>query len=188
MAAVTGLCQASDSCLLIIDVQTRLTAAMPAKVLDRLLRNATLLIKSAAMLSVPVLATHQYPRGLGPLEPQIAGVLPPDCRHFEKTSFSCTGAENFSPALQAQGRKQVVIAGIEAHVCVLQTALDLYEANYQVFVVADAISSRARENYENALQRLQQAGISICNTESVIFEWLRDARHEQFKEIAALVK
>lgn len=188
MNTTSLLCQADDSCLLVIDIQTRLAAAMPDKVLDRLKRNTILLINAARTLSVPVLATQQYPQGLGPIEPQISEALPPDCRHFEKTCFSCASAGNFMQELMKLGKKQIILAGIEAHVCVLQTALDLHAAKYDVFVVNDAVSSRHRENYENALQRLQQAGVGICNTESVIFEWLRDSRHEHFKAISALIK
>lgn len=182
------LCQADTSCLVVVDIQARLAAAMPGKVLDRLKRNTTLLIRSARALSIPILTTQQYPQGLGPIEPDIKTELPPDCRHFEKTCFSCAGAENFPEELKKLGKKQVILTGIEAHVCILQTAVDLQREKYDVFVVSDAISSRLRENYENALQRLLQAGIIICNTESVIFEWLRDSRHEHFKAISALLK
>jgi len=161
---------------------------MPGKVLDRLKKNSALLIRTAGLLSVPVLATQQYPQGLGPIDPQISEALPSDCRYFEKTCFSCASAGNFMQELTKLGKKQIVLAGIEAHVCVLQTAMDLKHAGYDIFVVSDAICSRQRENYENALQRLQQAGITTCNTESVIFEWLRDSRHEHFKTIAAMIK
>ena len=171
-----------------IDIQTSLTAAMPGKVLDRLKRNTILLINTAGLLSIPVLATQQYPQGLGPIEPQINEVLPPDSLHFEKTSFSCIAAGNFMQELKKLGKKQVIVTGIEAHVCVLQTAIDLNNSGHDVFVVIDAISSRHRENYENAIQRLQQAGITTCNTESVIFEWLKDASHEHFKTISAMIK
>jgi nicotinamidase-related amidase len=188
MTTTNLLCKADDSCLLVIDIQTRLTAAMPGKVLDRLKRNTILLINTAKILSVPVLATQQYPQGLGPIEPEISEALPPDCRHFEKTSFSCAAAGNFMQELKKLGKKQIILTGIEAHVCVLQTAMDLLNAKYDVFVVNDTVSSRHRENYENSLQRLQQAGVSICNAESVIFEWLRDSRHEHFKAISALIK
>ena len=183
-----SLCETDASCLLIIDIQIRLTAVMPGKVLDRLKRNTLLLLNTAKILSIPVLATQQYPQGLGPIEPQISEALPPDCRHFEKTSFSCIAAGNFMREFKKLGKKQIILTGIEAHVCVLQTAIDLNNAGYDVFVVIDAISSRHRENYENAIQRLQQAGITTCNTESVIFEWLKDAAHEHFKTIAAMIK
>lgn len=182
------LCSAENSCLLIIDIQLRLTAVMPGKVLERLKRNTSLLLKAANLLPVPVFATQQYPDGLGPMEDEIQAVLPKDYNHFDKTCFSCTDVEDFMKALAATGKRQVVIAGIEAHICVLQTAFALQSAGYDVFVVGDAVSSRQRENYENAIQRMQAAGVTICNTESVLFEWLRDAKHPHFKVLSALVK
>ena len=188
MTSNSQLCKADESCLLVIDIQTRLTAAMPDKVLDRLKRNTTLLLKTAQTLAIPVMASQQYPQGLGPIETQISEALPPDCLRFEKTCFSCASADNFMRDLTHLGRKQMILAGIEAHICVLQTAVELKNAGLDVFVVIDAVSSRQRENYENAIQRLQQAGVITCNTESVIFEWLRDARHEYFKTIATMIK
>ena len=182
------LCQADKSCLLIVDIQTRLTSVMPGKVLDRLERNSTLLLKTAGQLSIPVLVTQQYPQGLGPLVPDIENALPDDSKLFEKTCFSCADADNFMQELKTSGKKQVIIAGIEAHICVLQTAFDLLCAGYSVFVVIDAVCSRQRENYENAISRLQQSGVITCNTESVIFEWLKDSRHEHFKQISALLR
>jgi nicotinamidase-related amidase len=182
------LCSAGNSCLLIIDIQSRLTAAMPGKVLERLKRNTTLLIKAANLLQLPVFATRQYPAGLGPMEADIQAVLPKDCRHFDKTCFSCSDANGFMDALAATGKQQIIITGIEAHICVLQTAIALHAAGYDVFVVGDAVSSRQRENYENAIQRLQSSAVCISSTESVLFEWLRDASHPQFKDISTLVK
>jgi nicotinamidase-related amidase len=182
------LCSAGNSCLLIVDIQSRLTAAMPGKVLERLKKNTTLLLKAANLLQLPVLATQQYPAGLGPMEADIQAVLPKDYRHFDKTCFSCSDADGFMDALAAVGKRQIIITGIEAHICVLQTAVALHAAGYDVFVVGDAVSSRQRENYENAIQRLQLSGVIICNTESVLLEWLRDAKHEHFKAVSALIR
>ncbi|RKZ66900.1 MAG: hydrolase [Gammaproteobacteria bacterium] len=181
------LCNADNSCLVVIDIQTRLTSAMPIKVLARLKRNINILLQGASRLSIPVLATEQYPKGLGPTEPEIVELFPDDTLKFEKTCFSCTGAEQFLQKLEETGRKQVIIVGIEAHVCVLQTAIQLIAEGYQVFVVADCICSRHRENYEASLKRMSQAGVVICNAESVLFEWLRDAKHDNFKELSQLV-
>ena len=180
-------CDADASVLLVIDIQTKLTAVMPVKVLARLQRYTGALIKAANPLAIPVYVTEQYPRGLGPLEQEIAVLLTDDARHYEKTSFSCAGASGLLDELSASGRKQVIIVGMEAHVCVLQTALDLQSLDYQVFVVADAVCSRHRESYETALNRLRQAGVIIVNAESVLFEWLRDAKHAQFKAIQSLI-
>ncbi len=183
-----SLCDAKDSVLLIVDIQTRLTAAMPTKVLARLQRNTSLLINAANKLGVPVFASEQYPKGLGDIEPDIQKILPADVRLYEKTSFSCAGADNFIPDLAATGKKQIIIAGVEAHVCVLQTAIDLYHQGYTIFIAADGVCSRHRENYEIALQRLRRAGVIVCDAESVLFEWLGDASHEKFREVQALIR
>ena len=182
------LCNVDNSCLVVIDIQTRLTSVMPVKVLARLKRNINILLQSAKTLSIPVLTTEQYPKGLGPTEPEIVELLPENTSKFEKTCFSCTGAEQFLKHLEEGGRKQVILVGIEAHVCVLQTAIQLIEQGYHVFVVADGICSRQRDNYEASLKRMSRAGVTICNTESVLFEWLRDAKHEHFKELSRLVQ
>jgi len=182
------ICSAEDSCLLIIDIQSRLTAAMPVKVLERLKRNSTMLLNTAKNLSIPVFATQQYPEGLGPMETVIKDMLPGDYRHYDKTCFSCAQAENFMHDIEATNRKQIIIMGVEAHICVLQTAIDLRVAGYNIFVVADAVCSRQRENYENAIQRMLCSGIITCNTESVLFEWLRDAKHQHFKTVSAMVR
>lgn len=182
------ICSAEDSCLLIIDMQTRLTAAMPGKVLERLKRNSTLLLNTANHLSIPVFATQQYPEGLGPMEADIKNLLPGGYRHYDKTCFSCAQVENFMHDVETTNRKQIIIMGVEAHICVLQTAIDLRVAGYHIFVVTDAVCSRQRENYENAIQRLQCSGIITCNTESVLFEWLRDAKHQHFKTVSAMVR
>jgi len=182
------LCESNNSTLVIIDVQERLTEAMPAKVLDRLKKNITLLIKAADSLSIPIFATEQYPKGLGSMEQEIVELLPSNALRFEKTCFSCAGADNFIDELNKTGRQQVILMGLEAHVCVLQTAIDLLSANYQVVVVIDAVCSRQRENYETALQRLRQSDVITCSAESVLFEWLRDSSHKQFKSLSKSIR
>ncbi len=182
------LCNAKNSLLVIVDIQTKLTSAMPMKVLARMQRNSGLLLKAADALNIPVIATEQYPQGLGPMESDIVTLLPNNTIRIEKTSFSCTGKEEFNEVLKESGREQIIIIGIEAHVCVLQTAMNLIAQGYSVFVVTDATCSRQRENYESAVQRMDNAGASICNSESVVFEWLGDSKHEQFKFLSALVR
>ena len=188
LAGKQQLCVSNDSCLLVIDIQTRLTAAMPVKVLDRLKRNSTMLLKTASVLAIPVFVSQQYPQGLGSVEPDIEALLPGNHKQYEKTCFSCANVNKFMQDLRDSGRTQVILIGLEAHVCVLQTAIDLHTSGYHAFVVLDAVCSRQRENYENAMQRLQHLGITVCNSESVIFEWLRDANHQQFKTVSALIK
>lgn len=182
------LCATEESQLVAIDIQGRLAAAMPEEERERVLRRAGILATAAGELKVPVLATEQYPRGLGPTAAPFAEALPPATPLFEKTCFSCGGAEGFLNTLGAGDRRQVVLAGMETHVCVLQTALELQGHGFQVFVVEDAVCSRSPANHRNALERMRQAGVIVTNTESVLFEWLRDASHEHFKVVSALIK
>lgn len=182
------LCERDNSILVVVDIQTRLTAAMPAKVLARLQRYTTLLLRAAATLNIPVYVTEQYPQGLGRLEQEIEKLLPADSKRFEKTSFSCLGADNFKADLESSGRRQVLLTGMETHVCILQSAMDLLNLGYQVIVVSEAVCSRHRESYESALRRMLQAGAVIANSESVVFEWLRDAKNEHFKTLQSLLK
>jgi nicotinamidase-related amidase len=173
------LARAADSSLVLIDIQERLAAAMPAR--DAVVRAAGILSEAAARLGIPVVATEQYPQGLGSTVAELAGKLPADAKRIEKTSFSACGALPL-------GRPQVILAGMEAHVCVLQTALELAAAGREVFVVSDAICSRTEANRANALARLEKSGVVVTNTESVLFEWLRDASHEQFRPISKLIR
>jgi len=182
------LCHASESLLLLVDMQARLIAAMPEAARPALLRNNTVLLEAAALLNIPVLISEQYPKGLGKTDSGIMQKLPPAIHSFEKTNFSCYGAGGFMQAVNAHGRRQIIICGLETHVCVLQTALELSSAGLQVFVVEDATCSRNLSNSQNALARMRAADVIVSNTESVLFEWLRDANHEHFKTISALLR
>jgi nicotinamidase-related amidase len=182
------LARATDSVLVIIDLQERLAAAMSPAVRTSVIRNVRILLEAARLLGVPALVTEQYPKGLGPTAAQVAEMLPGGTPRFEKTCFSCAGAASFSAALKESGRTQVILAGMEAHVCVLQSAMELLAVNHGVFVVEDACCSRNQEHHTNAMHRLRAAGAWVTNTESVVFEWLRDARHEHFKAISALLR
>ena len=184
----TRLCRAADSALLVIDVQTRLAGAMPEADRQQLLRNSTILIKAARALDIPILHTEQYPRGLGHTEPVLAGLLNEHATCLEKTAFSCCAADGFDAAACADGRTQWILCGMEAHVCVLQTAFDLHARGMQIFIVEDAVCSRDPRNRDNGLARLRQAGLMVSNTESVLFEWVKDAEHPWFREMAGLVK
>lgn len=182
-----SLCRRDNSALLVIDVQTRLAAAMPER--DRVLRNSGILIEAATQLDIPILQTEQYPRGLGPTEPALAERLQDKAQRLEKTSFSCCDAAGFDAAACADVRRtQWILCGMETHVCVLQTALDMRSRGLEVFVVEDATCSRSAANFSNALARLRQAGIVVSNTESVLFEWLRDANHPRFKALTSLIR
>lgn len=187
-AASNLKCDVQQGQLVVIDIQQRLGDAMPNKVLNRVLQNTSLLAQAAALLEVPILHTEQYPQGLGETHPLVVNALPGTTKRFSKTSFSCCGAAGFTEAVTASNRRQLILLGMEAHVCVLQTALDLNAAGHEVFVVEDAICSRRLENYQNALDRLRGCGVSIVSAESVIFEWLGNSKHAQFKTIQALLR
>lgn len=181
------LCDAANGCLIIIDIQEKLMAAMPPKVTKRVISNTGILLKAAGRLNVPVIATAQYPQGLGTIEQAVLDNLPASTRHFEKTRFSCLGVADFSDSLARFGKKQILLMGIEAHICILQSALDLNAAGYEVFAVIDGIASRKVADYESAIMRMDRAGIHIVNTESVLFEWLGDAAHPDFKILSKLI-
>lgn len=178
----------ADSVLVVMDIQTRLTAAMPMKVLARLQRNTGLLLRGAKTLGVPVFASEQYPEGLGELEPDVVKLLPEGSRRYQKTSFSLAGVEKFMADLAASGKRQVVLCGMEAHICVLQTTLDLVRAGYETFLVSDGVCSRQRESYEIALARLRDGGTIITDAEAVLYEWVGDARHPHFKSLLSQVR
>ncbi|MCP5118833.1 MAG: hydrolase [bacterium] len=189
MARSSGLlCRREEALLMVVDIQERLAAAMEDDVRQEVFHNAGLLAEAAGKLSIPCFLTEQYPKGLGPTASAVRQHLASEAVSFEKTCFSCLGADGLPDRLRESGRRQVVIAGMEAHVCVLQTALDLHSAGWEVFVAEDAVCSRAPRNRRNAMDRLRQAGVVVANTESILFEWLRDARHEQFKAISALLR
>ena len=184
----SALCDRAESILVVIDLQERLAAAMPPDARERTVRNTGILLQAAGKLGVPALLTEQYRKGLGPTVSEVSSHAGESVRSFEKTCFSCRGADGFPSAISDTGRRQLVLTGMEAHVCVLQTAIELLGEGREVFVVEDACCSRLAANHQNAMNRLRQAGAVVANTESVLFEWLRDARHEQFKAISRLVR
>lgn len=153
----------------------------------RTIKNAKLLISVARELDIPVLLTEQYPKGLGRTVKEIANVangLPV----LEKMHFSCMEDTSFADAFHTLGRKQAVIAGMEAHICVMQTAVNLMDEGYEVFVVTDATSSRTLESEQACLDRLGACGAGIVTTEMVVFEWLGKAGTDAFKKLLPLVK
>ena len=173
------------SALIIVDVQERLIPAIADG--EAVVRRIEILAQAAARLGVPVLATEHYPAGLGRTLPSL-GAFVPETERFEKISFAALRAPAFRARLEALGRSQMVVAGSEAHVCVLQTALSLAEAGYQTFIVADATGSRDPANAQAALARMARAGIEAITTEMAVFEWLARADRPEFKELLALIK
>lgn len=172
--------------LVIIDMQVKLASVMPAEALQGVVRNCGVLVQAAHLLAVPTILTEQYPQGLGETLSEIKQHLP-NCRPVTKTAFSACGEPRFSQQLH-RDKSQIVLAGMEAHICVLQTALALLQAGKQVFVAEDAVISRNPANKANALARLRDAGCVISNTESVVFEWLGNANHEAFKAVSKLIR
>ncbi len=171
--------------LVVVDVQGKLAQLMHEK--QTLFANLKSIIRGIRALDIPVLWAEQNPRGLGPTVAEIAAELE-GMEPIAKMSFSCWQNETFAKALAAAGRNQVLIAGIEAHICVYQTAQDLTAAGYEVQVVADAVSSRKPESKALALQKLRDAGISITSVEMTLFELLKVAEGETFKHILEIVK
>ena len=174
-----------NTVLLLIDMQDRLYRAMCEK--EDLLENARRLILGVRALGIPIVMSEQYPEGIGKTIPEVASILP-DTAGIRKMSFSCCANRQCNEALSFTERNQVLIAGIEAHVCVYQTAMDLQEGGYQVQVVADAVSSRARRNRDIALQKMRDSGIEITSVEIALFELLKTAEAPKFREISKILK
>jgi nicotinamidase-related amidase len=174
-----------NTVLVAIDFQERLFAVMHEK--EKLLKNVLKLIKGAKVLEIPIVLTEQYPKGLGPTLPEIKELLP-DIKPIEKVCFNCCDEEAFCDSLAALKRKQVLVAGIEAHICVYQTAAALYKAGYEVQVVGDCVSSREPENKKVSLLKMASAGISPTTMEMALFELLKVAKDDKFKQISKIVK
>jgi nicotinamidase-related amidase len=173
--------------LVIVDVQERLFNAMDAERRDDMVANVKILVSAARRLDVPVIVTEQYPRGLGRTLPELRALLG-DAPPFEKTAFSCAGADGFMDRVRALGADQVILTGIEAHVCVLLTALDLVAHGFRVSVVADAVCSRRPANLEIGLDQARQAGAVVTATETVVFQLLGSADSDAFRELSKLLR
>ncbi len=165
-----------------VDFQERLFGHMAGH--ERLHDRVRRLGEGLKLFEVPTLITQQYTKGLGPTR----GDLGLEGEVIEKMSFSAWREEGFSAALRKRHKKQIILAGIEAHICLLQTAMDLIDAGYKVYIPADATASRDSLNYLNALNRLERAGAVITNVESILFELCRTAEHEKFKALSQIVK
>jgi hypothetical protein len=179
------LIQAERSSLLIVDVQMALAPVMSEP--RRVYRGCGLLMRAAVRLGLPLVVSEQYPKGLGRTVGELLD-LAPEGSVMEKTHFSCAADPAMRRRFDDGGRKQVVIAGIESHVCVLQSALGFKERGYDVVVVADACASRTEASYQTAMSRLAANGVEIATVEMVIFEWLYRAGTPEFKELSALIK
>jgi nicotinamidase-related amidase len=176
---------AAETIVLVVDVQEKLSRAMAGR--EEIVLKTRQLVEGARVLGVPTLFTEQNPKGLGPTLPEIAALVP-DFRPAEKTSFSCCGSPDCMAHLRRSGRRDVVVAGMETHVCVYQTSVDLARAGYAVFVLDDAVSSRYLHNYQSGLQSLRDAGCTVFSTETAVFQLLRVAATPEFKKVASLIR
>ena len=174
-----------NTVLVVIDVQGKLARIVYKS--EEMVANLQKLIKGAKILGVPILLTEQYPEGLGPTIPEIKELLS-GVQPISKTSFNCCNNEHFMQALNTLNRKQVLVTGIEAHVCVYQTAINLLNFGYKVEIVADAVSSRNPEHKQIGLAKVRDAGGSVTCMETALFELLKVAEGSKFKEIIKIVK
>ncbi len=172
--------------LLVIDVQEKLCRAMDEKELDKLTRNITILPETARELGLPMVATEQYVKGLGETLCVLKEKLTEPA--IEKMTFSCCGEAPFPERLESLGRKQVIVTGMEAHVCVLQTVIELIDAGYHVHLVKDAVMSRRKENWQVGIEAAVAAGALITSTEAAMFQLLRMAGSDEFKRLSKLVR
>lgn len=176
-----------ETALLIVDMQERLLAAMPEKPRKLMLRNTGILIETAKSFGIPILVSEQYPKGLGPTVAEIREAIG-EMAPVEKTIFSAARDEGFQQRLKESGRSTFILTGVENHVCVLQTALDLAADGKSVWVARDATCSRTEENWEAGCEQMASGGVHISTTEILVFQLLQEAGTEAFKKISKLVR
>ena len=172
--------------LVIIDMQEKLSKVMPKEVTSKIIKRCELLVTVANELSIPQICTEQYPKGLGHTLNLMTPFLS-EAKFVEKNVFACTEEPVFLRCL-IKTRPQIFLMGMEAHICVLQTALGLIKSGKDVFIIEDAVVSRNIQNKQNALNRLREEGCVITNTESIVFEWLKTSENATFRKIAPLIK
>jgi nicotinamidase-related amidase len=174
--------------LVVVDIQERFFPAMEAERKDAFLENATTLLKLATTMDLPVLVTEQYPKGLGKTIPPVAEALPPGTEPLEKLFFSSWRAEGFAERFREAGARCAIVIGLESHVCVLQTVIDLLAEDIVVHVPRDAVVSRTRENCDTGLELMDRAGALVSSTETIIFQMLERAGTDEFNVMSKLLK
>ena len=178
-----------DAVLVVVDVQERLVPAIDKELYARSLKNFKVTIEAAGTLGLPIFLTEQYPRGLGPTVPDVLRALEGKTyERIEKISFSCANDEGFLAAIAKTARRQVVLIGMETHVCVYLTSIGLVNAGYEVFVLDDAVSSRFLHNYQSGIAALRDAGAVVVSTETAVFQLLKVAVTPEFKKISSLLR
>ena len=176
----------TKAALVVVDVQEAFRS--PINDFAQIASRISIAVRGFQILNLPIIITEQYPKGLGRTTEEILFSLPPDFEFVEKTAFSSCGAAAFMEKLKATGASQIVLCGLEAHVCVNQTAHDLLNENYAVHLLTDCVSSRFTPDKETAIQKMRTSGVVPSSVEMALFELMRDAKHEQFKEIQNLIK
>jgi nicotinamidase-related amidase len=179
-----GIPDRESAVFVMIDIQDKFVPVIND--IKTVIKNANILSKAAEILNMPFIFTEQYPQGLGRTTGKIS--VPSTSKPIEKIHFSCLDCKEFADRLDSLNVEDIVLFGIEAHICVLNTALDLLKKGYRVHVVADAVSSRTKENKEIAIERMRQSGIFIVSTEMILFHMLDHAKDEEFSKISELVK
>lgn len=175
----------NDSIVLIIDLQEKLVKMLEK---DIIVEKVSKIVKAANILKIPVIATEQYPAGLGKTVLPVSENFNDDTAVFEKVSFSALDTDGLRKKLKSYGKKQVVLCGIETHICVHQTCSALLDEGYEVYVIKDACASRNKYEFKQGIDLMKQNGAKISCLEIALFEWLKTARHPDFKEIQALIK
>jgi len=178
-----------DAVLVVVDVQERLVPAIHKELYERSLKNFKIVIEAAGTLGLPIVLTEQYPKGLGRTVPDVVQALEGNSyERIEKVTFSCGRDEGFLAAIAKTARRQIVLIGMETHVCVYQTSVDLIDAGYEVFVLDDAVSSRFLHNYQSGIAALRDAGAVVVSTETAVFQWMKVAGTPEFKKISSLLR
>lgn len=183
------LLERDEAILMVIDVQEKLAPAMDAEIFPSVQKNLEILVETAKIIGIPIFVTEQYSKGLGPTIPDVTGLMDEEeFDRFEKMTFCCLRDKDILEALSLSGKKQVILCGMEAHVCVYQTGIDLLNAGYEVYIVRDAVCSRRKQNMEAGIRGLIAAGAVEITTETVGFSLLKIAGTSDFKEFSKLIK
>jgi nicotinamidase-related amidase len=186
---MTDFLNREEAVLLVVDVQERLVPAIHKDLYPRALRNMQIAIEAAGTLGIPILLTEQYPKGLGKTVSEVMEALDgKEYRLVEKMTFSCARDEGFLSAVSELNRRQLILVGMETHVCVYLTSVDLRRAGFSLFILDDAVSSRFLHNYQSGLQALRDAGCTVISTETAMFELLKVAATPEFKKVSSLIK
>lgn len=174
--------------LVVIDMQERLMNAIPERKRESIIKSAAVLIEAAKTFEVPITVTEQYPRGLGPTIPEIKDCVGDGFKPIEKVVFSCARSPEFKSAIEETHKREALICGIETHVCVLQTVIDMINGGYVLYVPADAVASRKDLDWEKGISLIEKAGAVVGTTETFVFQLLERAGTEEFKRISKLLK